>query len=250
LAEALRVENLSKDFGALRVLNRISFTVTSDERRITIIGPNGAGKTTLFNVISGELFPSEGTIRVFGSDVTRVPCHRRTRLGLARTFQVSDLFPHFTLQENLLLALQAHAPCKYQMLRSLSAYRDLWEGAEELLKEMRLWDKRDLPISALSHGEMRLMEILFGIAAKPKVLLLDEPTAGLTSSESIWLAGLIRNLLTDVTVIMVEHDMKLAFDLSDRMILLHQGEIIADGEPGYIRSDQKCKSVYLGTYYE
>jgi branched-chain amino acid transport system ATP-binding protein len=172
--EGLRVENLSKSFGALSVLDNLSFDFWAEERRVVVIGPNGAGKTTLFNLISGELLPSQGTIHLFGRDVTRMPCHRRTRLGLARTFQVTDLFPYFTLMENLLLALQAHDPCKYQMLRPLSTYNHLYKRAEELLKEMNLWEKKDLLISMLSHGETRLVEILLGVAANPKILLLDE----------------------------------------------------------------------------
>jgi branched-chain amino acid transport system ATP-binding protein len=245
--EGLRVENLSKSFGALAVLDNLSFEIRAEERRVVIIGPNGAGKTTLFNMISGELLPSQGAIHLFGQDVTKMPCHRRTRLGLARTFQVTDLFPYFTLLENLLLALQAHDPCRFGMLRPLSAYGHLYEKAEQLLKEMKLWEKKDLLISMLSHGETRLVEILLGVAASPKILLLDEPMAGLTSSESVWLSGIIQNLLKDVTLIIIEHDMNIAFDLAERMIVLHQGEIAADGTPAEIRSSQRCKEIYLGT---
>lgn len=245
--EGLRVENLFKSFGALGVLDDLSFTISAEERRVVIIGPNGAGKTTLFNLISGELLPSRGAISLFGQDVTQMSCHRRTRLGLARTFQVNDLFPYFTLMENLLLALQAHDPCKYQMLRPLSSYDHLYERAEQLLKEMNLWEKKDLLVSMLSHGETRLVEILLGIAANPRILLLDEPTAGLTSSESVWLAGIIQKLLRDVTLIIIEHDMTIAFGLAERMIVLHQGEIVADGTPEEIRMNQRCRDIYLGT---
>jgi branched-chain amino acid transport system ATP-binding protein len=245
--EGLRVENLSKNFGALAVLDNLSFEIRAEERRVVIIGPNGAGKTTLFNLISGELLPSRGVIHLFGQDVTKMPCHRRTRLGLARTFQVTDLFPYSTLMENLLLALQAHDPCKYQMLRPLSTYDHLYKRAEGLLKEMKLWEKKDLLISMLSHGETRLVEILLGVAASPRILLLDEPMAGLTTSESVWLAGIIQNLLKDVTLIIIEHDMAIAFGLAERMIVLHQGEIAADGTPEEIRANQRCKEIYLGT---
>ncbi|MBI5444632.1 MAG: ABC transporter ATP-binding protein [Deltaproteobacteria bacterium] len=248
--EALRVESLSKSFGALTVVFDVSFTVAAEERRIAVIGPNGAGKTTLFNLISGEFLPTQGTVRLFGTDVTKTPAHRRTSLGLARTFQVTDLFPQFTLRENLLLALQAHDRCRYGMFRPLSEHRHLWERAEELLKELKLWEKRDYPVGALSHGETRLVEILVGVAGRPKLLLLDEPMAGLTSSESVWLAGIIRNLLKDVTVLMVEHDMSIAFELAERMIVLHQGELVADGEPAEIRANQRCRNVYLGACYD
>jgi branched-chain amino acid transport system ATP-binding protein len=245
--EGLKVEDLSKSFGALAVLDNLSFEIRAEERRVVIIGPNGAGKTTLFNLISGELLPTRGEIHLFGQDVTKMPCHRRTRLGLARTFQVTDLFPYFTLMENLLLALQAHDPCKYQMLRPLSTYDHLYERAEQLLKEMKLWEKKDLLIGMLSHGETRLVEILLGVAANPRILLLDEPMAGLTTSESVWLAGIIQNLLKDVTLIIIEHDMTIAFGLAQRMIVLHQGEIAADGTPEEIRANQRCKEIYLGT---
>ncbi len=250
MAEALRVEGLSKFFGALGVLQNLSFSIPADQRRVVIIGPNGAGKTTLFNLISGEFPPSRGTIYLFGTDVTKMPCYRRTRFGLARTFQITDLFPFFTLMENLLLALQAHDPCAYGMLKPLTAYGHLYEKAEALLREMKLWEKRDLPIGSLSHGETRLVEILLGIAASPKILLLDEPTAGLTHSESVWLAGIIRNLLQDVMVIMIEHDMNVAFELAERMIVLHQGGIVADGAPEDIRANEKCREIYLGTCRE
>jgi branched-chain amino acid transport system ATP-binding protein len=248
--EELRVEGLSKNFGAINVLRNIAFTVTREERRVVIIGPNGAGKTTLFNLISGELPVSGGSIYLFGRDVTRMSCHRRTHLGLARTFQITDLFPQFTLMENVLLALQAHDPCHYQMLRPLRGYSHLYEKAKVLLKEMRLYEKKDHLITSLSHGETRLAEILLGIASGPKIFLLDEPTSGLTCSEGVWLAQLILNLLKGVTLLIIEHDMNIAFDLAERMIVLHQGEIVADGRPEKIRADTRIQDIYLGTCYE
>jgi len=248
--EQLMVENLSKNFGALEVLKDLSFSIQAKEKRVIIIGPNGAGKTTLFNLISGELLPSNGSIYLFGQDVTRMPSYRRTHLGLARTFQIMDLFPYFTLMENVLLALLAHDTCKYQMLRPLATYNHLYEKAEKLLREMNLWEKRDLLIGELSHGEARLVEILLGIATGPKIILLDEPMAGLTRSESVWLASVIKNLLKDVTLVIIEHDMDIAFDLAERMIVLHQGKIIADGPPEVIRSHKQCREIYLGTSHE
>ena len=247
MAEALKVDSLYKNFGALQVVRDLSFSIPAEERRVVIIGPNGAGKTTLFNLISGELPPSGGTIHLFGRDVTKMPCYRRTRLGLARTFQITDLFPYFTLMENLLLALQAHDPCAYQMLRPLRSYGHLYEKAEKLLTEMKLWEKRDFAITALSHGEMRLVELMLGIAGGPKILLLDEPTAGLTRSEGVWLANMIQNLLKDVTLLIIEHDMQIAFALAERIIVLHQGAIVADGKPEEIRTNPRIKEIYLGT---
>ena len=247
MTEALKVDSLYKNFGALQVVRDLSFSIPAEERRVVIIGPNGAGKTTLFNLISGELPPSEGTIHLFGRDVTRMPCYRRTRMGLARTFQITDLFPYFTLMENLLLALQAHDPCAYQMLRPLRSYGHLYEKAEKLLTEMKLWEKRDFAITALSHGEMRLVELMLGIAGGPKILLLDEPTAGLTRSEGVWLANMIQNLLKDVTLLIIEHDMQIAFALAERIMVLHQGAIVADGTPEEVRTNPRIKEIYLGT---
>ncbi|MDY7035434.1 MAG: ABC transporter ATP-binding protein [Thermodesulfobacteriota bacterium] len=245
--EALRVEKLAKSFGALTVLHDISFTITSEESRVVIIGPNGAGKTTLFNLITGELTPSEGRTYLFSNNVTKMPCFRRTHLGMARTFQITDLFPLFTVMENLLLALQAHEPFRYQMFRPITAYGHIFEKAEGLLKGMDLFEKKDLLINTLSHGETRLVELLMGIATRPKIILLDEPTAGLTSSESEWLSNIIQKLLQNVTSVIIEHDMKIAFKLAERIIVLHQGRILADGDPEEIRANPKVREVYLGT---
>ena len=245
--EALRIEKLSKNFGALQVLDNISFTITHEERRVVIIGPNGAGKTTLFNLITGELPPSAGKVYLFTDDVTKMPCHRRTDFGLSRTFQIVDLFPYFTVMDNILLALQVHKPFRYQMFRPIDGYRYLYEKAEKLLKKVNLLGKKDFVITDLSHGEARLIELLMGIASEPKLLLLDEPTAGLTTSESEWVANIIRDLLKDVTVIIIEHDMEIAFMLAERIIVLHQGKIVADGRPEMIKTNEKVREVYLGT---
>jgi branched-chain amino acid transport system ATP-binding protein len=247
VTQALQVESLYRNFGALQVVRDLSFTIPSNEKRVVIIGPNGAGKTTLFNLISGELPPSSGTIHLYGRDVTKMPSYRRTRFGLARTFQITDLFPYFTLMENLLLAIQAHDACAYQMLRPLRSYRHLYEKAEKHLREMKLWEKRDVAITALSHGEMRLVELMLGMASGPKILLLDEPTAGLTRSEGVWLANMIQDLLKDVTLLIIEHDMQIAFALAERIIVLHQGAIVADGKPEEVRTNPRIKEIYLGT---
>ena len=214
--------------------------------RVVIIGPNGAGKTTLFNVITGELAPSAGKVHLFSRDVTKMPCHRRTHLGLGRTFQVTNLFTYFTVMDNILLALQAHRPFRYQMFRPITGYPVLYDRARELLEGIGLWEKQNFLIAELSHGEMRKVELILGLAVEPKILLLDEPTAGLTSSEAESFGHIIRDLLRDVTVVIIEHDMKVAFALADRIIVLHQGEIVADGEPQEIKANPGVKEVYLG----
>ncbi len=244
--EALKVEMVNKNFGGLQVLRNISFSIEHGGHRVVIIGPNGAGKTTLFNIITGELIPSGGRVFLFSRDVTRMPCHRRTHLGLGRTFQIVDLFQDFTVMENTLLALEAHETSFFNMIRPLSSYKNMYDKARGFLERFSLWEKRDFPIRALSHGEMRHVELILGLAMEPKILLLDEPTAGLTSSESERLANIIQNLSRDITLLMIEHDMKVAFSLAERMIVLHNGEVLADGKPESIRANPKVKEVYLG----
>jgi branched-chain amino acid transport system ATP-binding protein len=230
----------------LKVLREISFALEQGGPRVVIIGPNGAGKTTLFNIITGELSPSGGKVYLFSRDITEMQCHRRTYLGLGRTFQIVDLFPNFTVMENTLLASQAHDTTCFHMIRPLRSYKSIHDRATALLERFGLWEKRDFPINALSHGEMRHVELILGLAMEPKLLLLDEPTAGLTSSESQGLASLIQTLGRDITLVMIEHDMKVAFALAERMIVLHEGEILADGEPEEIRANSKVREVYLG----
>lgn len=244
--EALRVQGLGKSFGSLTVLRDVSFSLDEGGRRLVIIGPNGAGKSTLFNLIAGEWPPTEGKVFLFSHEVTKMPCHRRAQLGLGRTFQRSDLFPYFTVLENVLLALQVRKPFRYQMLRPITAYRSLYDRAEALLEGIGLWTKRNYPVTALSHGEMRKVELILGLAVEPRLLLLDEPTAGLTASEAEQFAGVMRELLRDTTVVIIEHDMKVAFALAERIIVLHQGSIVADGQPEDIRANPRVKEVYLG----
>jgi branched-chain amino acid transport system ATP-binding protein len=230
----------------LQVLRNVSFTLEQKGSRVVIIGPNGAGKSTLFNVITGELAPTGGKVYLFEKDVTKIQCHHRAHLGLGRTFQIVDLFPRFTVMENALIALQAHESFCYQMIRPLTSYTRIADKANLLLERTGLWEKRDFLINALSYGEMRRVELLLGLCMEPRVLLLDEPTAGLTSSESLDLANLIQNLHRETTLLMIEHDMKVAFTLADRVIVLHQGEVLADGEPDEIRENAKVREVYLG----
>jgi len=245
--EALRLENLSKNFGRLQVLQNVSLTLEHGGRKVLLIGPNGAGKTTLFNLISGELAPSAGKIYLFSRDVTRMPCYRRVHLGLGRTYQITNLFINLTVLDNVLMALNRHKSSPIHMFQPMAAYREFFTEAEKLLNQIgNLWEKRALPLSQLSYGEIRQMELILGLAIAPQILLLDEPTAGLTSSEAEVLAGLIRKLPNNITVLMIEHDMKVAFDLADSMVVLHQGEILASGSPMEIKANSKVKEIYLG----
>jgi branched-chain amino acid transport system ATP-binding protein len=243
--ETLRVEHLSKSFGGVQALQDISFSVEAG-RKLAIIGPNGAGKTTLFNVLNGQLSATAGRVYIFGQDITTMPTHRRIHLGEARSFQLSSLFPSLTVLENILFAIQGTRPHRFQMLRPITAYKHLFFKAEELLESMDLWGKRDYLVKAISYGEQRKLEIALSLASEPKLLLLDEPSCGLTGAESADLIKMIRNLGQDITVLIVAHDMDLVFGLADRIMVLHYGQIIAEGTPEEIQADPRVQEIYMG----
>ena len=244
--EPLVVDHVSIHFGGLKAVQDVSFTMQPGERR-ALIGPNGAGKTTLFNLVAGQLTPSSGRILLFGNDVTRLPPFRRAALGLARTFQITNLFPNLTVAENLHLAVQALQPKKYAMHRPLTSYADVMRRTEELLKEWNLWDRRDEPTRNLSYGDQRELEILMALASKPRLLLLDEPTAGLSAAETKLVETIVRALPRDITILLIEHDLDIAFDLADRVTVLHFGEILVDGPPAEVRKDPRVGEIYIGS---
>ena len=223
----------------------MTLSLRPGERR-ALIGPNGAGKTTLFNLISGTLPVSGGAISLFGQDVTRAPAHRRAALGLARTFQITNLFPDLTVRENCLLAVQALSPVKFSMFRPLSAYGVLRARAHATLEAVGLDAVADARVNVLSHGEQRQLEIALALAGRPRVLLLDEPTAGLSPAESRLMAQLIAGLDPAITVLMIEHDMDIALELSPQVTVLHYGRVIADGSREEIRADPQVREIYLG----
>ena len=243
--EALRVEHLSKYFGGVRALHDISFSVEVGEN-LAIIGPNGAGKTTLFNVLNGQLKPNTGRVHLFGQEVTNVTAHKRAHLGQARSYQLTALFPTLSVLDNILLAIHGTKPSRFQMFRSANAYNEHLVKAQNLLKSMNMWEKRDELVESLSHGEQRKLEIALSLALEPKLLQLDEPSSGLTTAESADIASMIRNLGTDITVIIVAHDMDLVFGVAERIIVLHYGEIIAEGTPEEISTDSRVKEIYMG----
>ena len=243
--EALRVENLSKNFGGVQAIRNVSFSVEAGQR-LGIIGPNGAGKTTLFNLLNGQLLPSAGRIYFFGREITTMATHHRTRLGQARSFQISSLFFNLTVLKNILLALHGTRPSGFQMFRAITAYKHQLTKAEELLGAMDLWKKRDLLVKNLSHGEQRKMEIAFTLALEPKMLLLDEPSAGLTTVESDDVIGIIHSQGADITVLIIAHDIDLIFSVADRIMVIHYGQIIAEGKPEEIQADLRVKEVYMG----
>jgi len=243
--QALRAEELYKDFGGVQALRDVSFSVAAGER-LAIIGPNGAGKTTLLNLLNGQLTPASGRVYFFGRDITSLPTHRRAHLGLARSFQLVTLFPNLTVLDSILLALRGAEPSRFQMFRATTAYKNLYARAQNLLEPMDLWEKRDEPVHAIAYGEQRKLEMALSLAAEPKLLLLDEPSTGLTAAESADVTTMIRNLGTDITIILVAHDMDLVFGVAERIIVLHYGEIITQGTGEEISTDPKVKEVYMG----
>jgi len=243
--EALRVEELSKHFGGVKAVNDVSFSVGVGER-LAIIGPNGAGKTTLFNLINGQLPATAGRIYFFEKDVTALPTHRRAHLGQARAFQIISLLQKLTVLENVLLTLHGTKPSRFKMLRPVQDFKDVFDDALQTLKTLGLLDKQGECVENLAHGEQRRLEIGLGLAMQPRLLLLDEPSAGLTKEEGVEVIGIIKNLGLDITVLMVDHDMEMVFEVAERIIVLHYGEIIADDTPVQIQADQRVREIYMG----
>jgi branched-chain amino acid transport system ATP-binding protein len=246
VADPLVVECLAKSFGGLQALDQISLSLRAGERR-ALIGANGAGKTTLFHLISGVLAPSSGKILLFGRDATRMPVHKRAALGLARTFQITNLLPTLSVLENILLALQAREPCRFVLHRPVSSFGYLLERAQEILLAWGFWERKDEEVRGLSYGEQREIEIVMALAQRPKLLLLDEPAAGLSPAETARVASMVRNLPHDVTVLLIEHDMDVAFDLAESISVLHMGKLVAEGSPEEIRKNQTVQEIYLGS---
>lgn len=242
---ALECHGLSKRFGGLDAVTKIELQIASGERR-AIIGPNGAGKTTFFRLISGEFPATSGTIRLFQHDITRMPCHKRTHLGLGRTFQITNLFPTLTVLDNLVIAAMGQRGMKFSLLRPLSTYRDLYRQAEEILENVGMIDKRYTLIRNLSHGEQRQIEISLALVSKPRVLLLDEPTAGLSPAESAMMTTILKNLDSAMTILIIEHDMDVAFQVADRITVFHQGCLFTEGTPVEVRNNLRVQEIYFG----
>jgi len=229
----------------LLAVDAVTLAVAPGERR-AVIGPNGAGKTTLFNLIAGELPASGGAIHLFGRDVTTLPTHRRAALGLARTFQITNLFPTLTVFENSLLAAQALTSAKFSMLRPRGRFPRQAERARAALAAVGLDQHVGAVVQTLSHGEQRQLEIALALAGQPRVLLLDEPTAGLSPAESQLMAGLLRRLDPAITLLIIEHDMDIALEIADRVTVLHYGRVVADGRRDDVRADPLVREIYLG----
>jgi len=242
---ALEIIGLNKAFGGLRVTQDISLKIRQGERRL-IIGPNGAGKTTLFNQISGDMRPNSGQIRLFGTDVTTLAPYRRAHLGLSRTYQIITLFTGDTLEQNVTLGLLGLLPSRWQMWRPLSSYGHLTTESRRTLDTVGLLHLADHPISEIAYGEKRRVELAMALAQRPRVLLLDEPLAGLSNSERSTVKALIASISRQTTVIMIEHDMDTALDLAETVTLLNYGRVIVDGARDAVIADERTREVYLG----
>jgi branched-chain amino acid transport system ATP-binding protein len=236
---------VSKSFGGLNAVGGVSLSLAPGERR-AIIGPNGAGKTTLFSLISGEMPLDGGQIRLFGHDVTRLPPHRRAALGLARTYQITNLFPRLSALDNCVLAAQALSPIKLHLHRDLARYPAVLERAHGVLGAVGLLDKAEVTVRDLSHGEQRQLEIALALAGRPRVLLLDEPTAGLSPAESAMMTSLLKTLDPAISLLVIEHDMDVAFQLTDRITVLHYGKVVADGSRQEVTASALVQEIYLG----
>jgi branched-chain amino acid transport system ATP-binding protein len=242
---ALEVIDLKKAYGGLVVTKDVSLAVKPGERRL-IIGPNGAGKTTLFNQISGDLQPNSGSVRLFGADVTQLPPYRRAHLGLSRTYQIVTLFADDTLEHNVALGLLGLCPARWQMWRPLTSYRRIAVEARRTLDAVGLLELASHPVSEIAYGERRRVELAMALAQRPRILLLDEPFAGLSDAERATIKSLVGSIPRDTTVIMIEHDMDTALDLADTVTLLNYGRVIIDGPRDAVIADERTREVYLG----
>jgi branched-chain amino acid transport system ATP-binding protein len=242
---ALAVRNLDKSFGGLRVTSGVNLAVEPGERRL-IIGPNGAGKTTLFNLITGELAPDRGSVTLFGRDITRVPSRRRFHLGMARTYQIITLFPGETLLRNVTLALLGLSRLRWNPLTRLARQEALLARARATLARVGLEPLADRPLRETSYGERRRVEIAMALAQNPRVLLLDEPFAGLSVEERRDVLQLVTGIPRDVTIVMIEHDMDVALDFAERITVLHFGEVVVEGTRGEVVAHPRTREIYLG----
>jgi branched-chain amino acid transport system ATP-binding protein len=242
---ALAVHGLNKSFGGLQVTSSVSLTVEPGERRL-IIGPNGAGKTTLFNLITGELRPDRGTVSLFGNDITRVPGRRRAHLGMGRTYQIITLFPRDTLLRNVTLSLLGLTPLRWNPFVRLDGQTALVARARAVLERVGLGHLAERPLAQTSYGERRRAEIAMALAQNPRVLLLDEPFAGLSLEERRDVLALVTGIPRDVTIVMIEHDMDVALDFAERITVLHFGQVVVEGTRAEVVAHPRTREIYLG----
>lgn len=248
MAEAeprLELKGVSKFFGGLHAVEDVNLRLGPGERR-GILGPNGAGKTTLFHLITGVLPLTHGEVRLFGRDVSKWATYKRVALGMARTFQITSLFPRLTVLDNVLLAVQGLRKMKMSMLKPLTRYTENYDKAEELLTDANFWESRDIEVRNLSHGEQRQLEIILALASDPKVLLLDEPSAGLATGESQEMAKFLKALDPDISILIIEHDLDVIFEVVTDISVLHYGKLLMEGPCDVVRNDPQVQEIYLG----
>ncbi|MCM8749921.1 ABC transporter ATP-binding protein [Thermomicrobiaceae bacterium CFH 74404] len=248
IGHALELQGVSRRFGGLRAVQDVSLSLAPGERR-AIIGPNGAGKTTLFNVIAGDLRPTSGTIRFYGDDITHLPPHDRVRRGIARTYQTPLVFPRLSVLDNLYLAVRGVRPRRMSLRRPRASDAEMVR-ARQLAEQVGLGDAIHALAGALAHGQQRQLELGMALAADPKLLLLDEPAAGLSPGERELLAGLLLGLDPGMTILLVEHDMDVAFRVVRQVTVMHEGRVIAEGTPEEISADEVVQQVYLGSRHD
>ena len=245
MSSALEIRGLGKAFGGLPAIDGVSLKVERGERRL-IIGPNGAGKTTLFNLLTGDLRADAGSITLFGREIGSMRTAPRTQLGMARTYQIITLFPGDTLAHNVMLSLLGVSPARWSFLRPLSAYAVLHERAREVLAKVDLAHLADRGLASVSYGDKRRVEIAMALAQNPRLLLLDEPLAGLSREERQTVQALLASIPRDITVVMIEHDMDAALSFAERITLLHYGKVIVEGTRDEVVADPRTREVYLG----
>jgi branched-chain amino acid transport system ATP-binding protein len=241
----LELKGVTVRFGALRAVDDVTLLVDPGERR-AVIGPNGAGKTTLFNAITGVIRPTQGRVLLDGCDITRAAPHVRARRGVGRTFQITNLFPNLSVEDNLRLAIRGLSPRKYSLFGDSGFDADERQRADEALDLSRLAHRRYAPVKELSYGEQRQLELAMALTTRPRLLLLDEPAAGLSPAERVIIAETIRGLPRGLTMVLIEHDMDLALGLVDRVTCLHNGRILVEQTPDEIRANETVQEVYLG----
>jgi branched-chain amino acid transport system ATP-binding protein len=242
---ALVLDRVSRHFGGLKAVDDVSLTIPPGVRH-ALIGPNGAGKTTLFNVISGELSATKGRISLFGADVTRMAPHQRAARGIARTFQITKLFPNLTVVENVLLACSALDRRKLVMHRAVASYADLAQRAADLMEQFGLTARTQEFARNLSYGDQRKLEVALSMASRPRLLLLDEPMAGLSAGESASMHAVLEQLDPAIAVLIIEHDMDIAFAFAERVTVLHQGRVLTEGHKDEVSANRGVQQIYLG----
>lgn len=245
ISPALEIKGLCKNFGGMAAITNVNVSIAPGERRL-LLGPNGAGKTTLFNLITGVLKSDKGSILSFGNDLTHLPAHRRVHRGIARTFQIITLFDKNTLRHNVVLALMGLLNRRWNPLTRIKDYADLEEQAENVLARVGLEAIADQPLAQCSYGERRRLEIAMALAQQPRVLLLDEPLAGLSKEERKDIQKLLGIIPREVTVVLIEHDMDVALNFAEHITALHYGEVLLEGTREEVVADSRIQEVYLG----